>query len=52
KSFLPSHRNLRSNEILTAVIHGTHQDEPSSDVHLAVLHALYNSFEFMCRSFE
>ncbi|KAF8720311.1 hypothetical protein AX14_011024 [Amanita brunnescens Koide BX004] len=43
---------LRANEILTAVIHGARKDEPSSDVQLAAIHALYNSLEFVRQNFE
>ncbi|KIK12590.1 hypothetical protein PISMIDRAFT_647578 [Pisolithus microcarpus 441] len=48
----PEILSLRSNEILTAVIHGARQDEPSSDVQLAAVHALYNSLEFVRKNFE
>ncbi|KAG2052327.1 karyopherin Kap95 [Suillus hirtellus] len=37
---------LRSNEILTAVIHGTLKEESLSEVQLAVVHALFDSLEF------
>lgn len=43
---------MRSNEILTAVIHGARKDEPSADVQLAAVHALYNSLEFVRENFE
>lgn len=48
----PEILSLRSNEILTAVIHGARKDEPSSDVQLAAVHALYNSLEFVRENFE
>ncbi|KAM6493384.1 Armadillo-type fold [Amanita muscaria] len=43
---------LRANEILTAVIHGARKDEPSSEVQLAAIHALYNSLEFVRQNFD
>lgn len=43
---------LRSNEILTAVIHGARKEEPSTDVQLAAIHALLNSLEFVRDNFE
>ncbi|KAK7039221.1 karyopherin Kap95 [Paramarasmius palmivorus] len=43
---------LRSNEILTAVIHGARKEEPSSEVQLAAIHALYNSLEFVRDNFD
>jgi importin subunit beta-1 len=43
---------VRANEILTAVIHGARKEEPSSDVQLAAIHALYNSLEFIRENFE
>lgn len=48
----PEILSLRSNEILTAVIHGARKDEPSSDVQLAAVHALYNSLEFVRDNFD
>ncbi|KAF9054219.1 armadillo-type protein [Panaeolus papilionaceus] len=48
----PEILSLRSNEILTAVIHGARKDEPSADVQLAAVHALYNSLEFVRENFE
>ncbi|KAF9528868.1 armadillo-type protein [Crepidotus variabilis] len=48
----PEILSLRSNEILTAVIHGARKDEPSSEVQLAAIHALYNSLEFVRENFE
>ena len=44
--------SLRSNEILTAVIHGARKEEPSPEVQLAAIHALYNSLEFIRENFE
>ncbi|KAI6116020.1 hypothetical protein F5141DRAFT_1212626 [Pisolithus sp. B1] len=38
--------------MLTTVIYGTCQDEPSSDVQLAAVHALCNSLELNCEDFE
>ncbi|KAJ8074787.1 karyopherin Kap95 [Marasmius tenuissimus] len=43
---------LRSNEILTAVIHGARKEEPSQEVQLAAIHALYNSLEFVRDNFD
>ncbi|KAF8638413.1 hypothetical protein AX17_002220 [Amanita inopinata Kibby_2008] len=43
---------LRSNEILTAVIHGARKDEQSPEVQLAAIHALFNSLEFVRQNFE
>ncbi|KAF8999789.1 armadillo-type protein [Cyathus striatus] len=48
----PEILSLRSNEILTAVIHGARKEEPSSDVQLAAIHALYNSLEFVRENFD
>ena len=48
----PEILSLRSNEILTAVIHGARKEEPSQDVQLAAIHALYNSLEFVRENFE
>ncbi|GLB44148.1 putative importin-beta N-terminal domain [Lyophyllum shimeji] len=48
----PEILSLRSNEILTAVIHGARKEEPSTDVQLAAIHALYNSLEFVRENFE
>ncbi|CAL1698079.1 unnamed protein product [Somion occarium] len=42
----------RSNEILTAVIHGARKEEPSPEVQLAAIHALSNSLEFVQDNFE
>lgn len=48
----PEILSLRSNEILTAVIHGARKDEPSPEVQLAAIHALFNSLEFVRENFE
>ena len=48
----PEILSLRANEILTAVIHGARKEEPSADVQLAAIHALYNSLEFMRENFD
>lgn len=48
----PEILSMRSNEILTAVIHGARKDEPSSEVQLAAINALYNSLEFVRDNFE
>lgn len=48
----PEILSLRSNEILTAVIHGARKEEPSAEVQLAAIHALYNSLEFVRENFE
>lgn len=48
----PEILSLRSNEILTAVIHGAQKDEQSTEVQLAAIHALYNSLEFIRENFE
>lgn len=42
----------RSNEILTAVIHGARKEEPSQEVQLAAITALLNSLEFVRDNFE
>ncbi|KAH7882223.1 armadillo-type protein [Phlebopus sp. FC_14] len=52
ESIKPEILSLRSNEILTAVIHGARKDEPSIEVQLAAIHALYNSLEFVRENFE
>ena len=43
---------LRSNEILTAVIHGARKEEPSQEVQLAAIHSLFNSLDFVRENFE
>ncbi|EMD35060.1 hypothetical protein CERSUDRAFT_116561 [Gelatoporia subvermispora B] len=43
---------VRSNEILTAVIHGARKEEPSPEVQLAAIHALLNSLEFVRDNFD
>ncbi|KDQ54461.1 hypothetical protein JAAARDRAFT_38128 [Jaapia argillacea MUCL 33604] len=48
----PEILSLRSNEILTAVIQGARKEEPSSEVQLAAIHALYNSLEFVRENFD
>jgi len=42
----------KSNEILTAIVHGMKRDEPSSHVRLAATNALFNSLEFTRANFE
>lgn len=48
----PEILSVRSNEILTAVIHGARKEEPSSEVQLAAINALFNSLEFVRDNFE
>ena len=48
----PEILSMRSNEILTAVIHGARKEEPSTEVQLAAINALYNSLEFVRDNFE
>lgn len=43
---------MKSNEILTAVIHGARKEEPSPEVRQAAISALYNSLEFVRDNFE
>lgn len=43
---------MRSNEILTAVIHGARKEEPSQEVQLAAIRALFNSLEFVRENFD
>ena len=43
---------MRSNEILTAVIHGARKEESSQEVQLAAIQALLNSLEFVRDNFE
>jgi importin subunit beta-1 len=43
---------VRADEILTAVVHGARKDEPSTDVQLAAMQALYNSLSFIRENFE
>ncbi|KAF7320805.1 Importin N-terminal domain-containing protein [Mycena chlorophos] len=52
ESIKPEILTLRSNEILTAVIYGARKEEPSTEVQLAAIHALYNSLEFVRDNFE
>ena len=42
----------RSNEILTAVIHGARKEETSPEVQYAAIVALNNSLEFVRANFE
>ncbi|KWU40980.1 ARM repeat-containing protein [Rhodotorula sp. JG-1b] len=42
----------QSNEILTAVVQGARKEEPSADVQLAAINALYNSLEFVRENFS
>ena len=42
----------KSNEILTAIVHGMKRDEPSNHVRLAATNALLNSLEFTRANFE
>ena len=42
----------KSNEILTAIVHGMKHDEPSPHVRLAATNALFNSLEFTRANFE
>ncbi|KAF5314247.1 hypothetical protein D9619_011781 [Psilocybe cf. subviscida] len=48
----PEILSLRSNEILTAVIHGARKEEPAPEVQLAAIHALFNSLEFVRENFD
>jgi importin subunit beta-1 len=48
----PEILKLRSNEILTAVVQGARRDEPSSEVQLAAMKALYNCLEFIKDNFD
>ncbi|EED77518.1 predicted protein, partial [Postia placenta Mad-698-R] len=52
ESIKPEILALRSNEILTAVIHGARKEEPSPEVQLAAIHALLNSLEFVRENFD
>lgn len=42
----------QSNQILTAIIHGMRQSEPSNHVRLAATTALFNSLEFTRANFD
>lgn len=42
----------QSNQILTAIIHGMRQSEPSNHVRLAATTALHNSLEFTRANFD
>jgi hypothetical protein len=44
--------SIRSDEILTAVVHGARKEETSTDVQLAAMQALYNSLSFIRENFE
>ncbi|KAI0744690.1 ARM repeat-containing protein [Earliella scabrosa] len=48
----PEILSMRSNEILTAVIHGARKEEPSQEVQLAAIQALLNSLEFVRDNFD
>jgi importin subunit beta-1 len=48
----PSVLSTRSNEILTAVVHGARKEETSPEVQLAAITALKNSLEFVRDNFE
>ncbi|KAJ7802230.1 armadillo-type protein [Mycena olivaceomarginata] len=52
ESIKPEILTLRANEILTAVIHGARKEEPSQEVQLSAIHALFNSLEFVRDNFE
>ncbi|TFK24855.1 karyopherin Kap95 [Coprinopsis marcescibilis] len=52
ESIKPEILSVRANEILTAVIHGARKEEPSPEVQLAAIHALFNSLEFIRDNFE
>ena len=43
---------VRADEILTAVVHDAQKEEPSTDVQLAAMQALYNSLSFIREDFE
>lgn len=42
----------QTNEILTAVVSGARKEEPSADVQLAAVNALYNSLDFVRENFD
>ncbi|KAI0270716.1 karyopherin Kap95 [Gloeopeniophorella convolvens] len=48
----PDVLSVRADEILTAVVHGARKEEPSTDVQLAAMEALYNSLAFIRENFE
>ncbi|KAL0945087.1 hypothetical protein HGRIS_004240 [Hohenbuehelia grisea] len=52
ESIEPEILSLRSNETLTAVIHGACKEEPSSEVQLAAIHSLFNSLKFVRENSE
>ncbi|KAM0786088.1 hypothetical protein ACM66B_006899 [Microbotryomycetes sp. NB124-2] len=51
ESIKPEVLAAQSNEILTAVVQGARKEEPSTDVQMAAIHALYNSLEFVKDNF-
>ncbi|THH30317.1 hypothetical protein EUX98_g3876 [Antrodiella citrinella] len=52
ESIKPDILAARSNEILTAVIHGARKEEPVAEVQRAAITALYNSLEFVRENFD
>ncbi|KZV72414.1 karyopherin Kap95 [Peniophora sp. CONT] len=48
----PDVLSMRSNEILTAVVHGARKDEPSVEVQASAMNALFNSLPFIRENFE
>ncbi|KAA1076157.1 karyopherin beta [Puccinia graminis f. sp. tritici] len=52
ESTLPEVLAAQSNEILTAVVSGARKEEPSTEVQLAAVNALYNSLEFVRANFD
>lgn len=48
----PEILKLQSNEILTAVVQGARRDEPSPEVQLAAIKALFNCLEFIKENFD
>ncbi|KAJ3185253.1 karyopherin beta [Gaertneriomyces sp. JEL0708] len=48
----PNTLTQHANAILTAVVSGARKEEPSSDVQIAALSALYNSLEFVRANFD
>ncbi|KAK4052277.1 karyopherin Kap95 [Microbotryomycetes sp. JL221] len=51
ESIKPEVLASQSNNILTAVVQGARKEEPSTDVQLAAINALYNSLEFVKENF-
>ena len=43
---------IRSNEILTAVIHGARKEETSTNVQQAAINALFNSLKFVWENMD